>query len=69
MSRVVKRSLKESGWRAALNTVGVILLTQGASLIQQGDYIVGGAMVVAGFALFLISNYLGGACDECGEKA
>jgi hypothetical protein len=59
MSRVSKRSLKESGWRAALNTVGVILLTQGASLIQQGDYIVGGAMVVAGFALFLVSNYLG----------
>jgi hypothetical protein len=59
MSRAVKRSLKESGWKAALNTVGVILLTQGASLIQQGDYIVGGAMVVAGFALFLISNYLG----------
>jgi hypothetical protein len=59
MSGVSKRSLKESGWRAALNTVGVILLTQGASLIQQGDYIVGGAMVVAGFALFLASNYLG----------
>ena len=59
MGMVSKRSLKESGWRAALNTVGVILLTQGASLIQQGDYIVGGAMVVAGFALFLVSNYLG----------
>ena len=59
MSGVSKRSLKESGWRAALNTVGVILLTQGASLIQQGDYIVGGAMVVAGFALFLVSNYIG----------
>jgi hypothetical protein len=59
MGRAVKGSLKESGWKAALNTVGVILLTQGASLIQQGDYIVGGAMVVAGFALFLISNYLG----------
>jgi hypothetical protein len=59
MGMVSKRSLKESGWRAALNTVGVILLTQGASLIQNGDYIVGGAMVVAGFALFLVSNYLG----------
>jgi hypothetical protein len=69
MSRVVKRSLKESGWRAALNTVAVVLLTQGASLIQGGDYIVGGAMVVAGFALFLASNYFGGAGNGCGEEA
>jgi len=69
MGMVAERSLKSSGWKAALNTVAVVLLTQGASLIQQGDYIVGGAMVVAGFAMFLISNYFGGAGDGRGEEA
>jgi uncharacterized membrane protein YjjP (DUF1212 family) len=67
------RSLKRSGWRAALNTVAVVLLTQGASLIQQGDYIAGGVMVVAGFAIFLVSHYFGcgngGTCDERREEA
>jgi hypothetical protein len=51
------RKLAESGWKAILNTIAVLLLTQGANSINSGDYLTGGAMCVIGFILFLIANY------------
>jgi len=51
------RRLSQASWRAVLNSIAVILLTQGANLIQQGDYLSGGGICFAGFILFLIANY------------
>jgi uncharacterized protein YacL len=51
------RRLAVSGWKAILNTIAVLLLTQGANAIQANDYLTGGTMVVIGFILFLIANY------------
>jgi hypothetical protein len=51
------RRLAVSGWKAVLNSIAVLLLSQGANAIQANDYITGGAMCVIGFALFLIANY------------
>ena len=51
------RKLTESGWKAILNTIAVLLLTQGANSINSGDYLTGGAMCVIGFILFLVANY------------
>jgi len=51
------RRLAVSGWKAVLNSIAVLLLSQGANAINNGDYITGGAMCVIGFVLFLIANY------------
>lgn len=52
------KKLSESGWKAILQSVAVFLLTTGADRIKAGDYLVGGATCVIGFALFVIANYL-----------
>ena len=51
------KKLAASGWKSVLYTIGVLLLTQGASAIQSNDYLTGGAMVVIGFLLFLVASY------------
>jgi hypothetical protein len=35
-----------------------LLLTTGANYIEQGDYVVGGALATIGFILLVISNYV-----------
>jgi hypothetical protein len=51
------RRLAVSGWKAILNTIAVLLLTEGAKYISGNDYLTGGAMAMIGFILFLIANY------------
>jgi hypothetical protein len=51
------RKLASSGWKALLNTLGVLLLVQGAGMIQAGDYAVGGGFATMGFILFIVANY------------
>jgi len=41
-----------------LQTVAILLLTTGANYIEQGDYVVGGALATIGFILLVISNYV-----------
>ena len=48
----LKKGLKESTKMA----IAILLLQQGARLILQGEYLWGGALVVAGWVLLLI-NY------------
>jgi hypothetical protein len=52
------RKLAESGWKAIVQTIAVLLLTQGASAIQANDYLTGGAMATIGFILFIVANYI-----------
>ena len=51
------RKLAESGWKAIVQTIAVLLLTQGANYINSNDYLTGGAMCVIGFILFIVANY------------
>jgi len=51
------KKLAQSGWKAILQTVSVFLLTTGADQIKAGNYLVGGATCVIGFALFVVANY------------
>ncbi|RDD53110.1 MAG: hypothetical protein BA066_06175 [Candidatus Korarchaeota archaeon NZ13-K] len=51
------KRLQEAGWKAVLQTIAVFLLTTGAQQIQQGNYLIGGAVCVIGFILFLAANY------------
>jgi len=51
------RKLAQSGWKAVLQSIAVFLLTMGADRIKSGDYLIGGAVVVIGFVLFLVANY------------
>jgi len=51
------RRLQEAGWKSVLQTIAVFLLTTGAQQIQQGNYLIGGAVCVMGFILFLAANY------------
>ena len=48
----LRKGLKES----TKMTIAILLLQQGARLILQGEYLWGGALVVAGWVLLLI-NY------------
>lgn len=51
------KKLATSGWKSALQSLAVFLLTSGTSQINSGDYLTGGALVTIGFILFLIANY------------
>jgi len=51
------RRLAESGWKAIVQTIAVLLLTQGANYINSNDYLTGGAMAMIGFILFIVANY------------
>ena len=48
----LKKAIKES----TKMTIAIILLERGAEMILQGEYLWGGALVVAGWILLLI-NY------------
>ena len=52
------KKLAQSGWKAVLQSVAVFLLTTGAKEIEAGNYLVGGAVCVIGFSLFVAANYL-----------
>ena len=51
------RKLAESGWKAIVQTIAVLLLTQGSNYINSSDYLTGGTMCVIGFILFIVANY------------
>jgi hypothetical protein len=57
MSGVKFKRLSVSAWKSALQTVAVLLLTSGASQINNGDYLTGGLLSTVGFILFIIANY------------
>jgi len=48
-----------SSWKAILQSVAVFLLTMGSQQMQGGDYLTGGAVVVIGWLLFVVANYVG----------
>lgn len=53
-----KRFVKAAG-EGVKQTVAIALITLGVQLINSGDYISGGALVVVGWILLVINQYLG----------
>ena len=53
------RRLQAAGWKGVLNAIAVLLLTNGAELIRNNEYLVGGAMATLGFIFFVAANYVG----------
>ena len=53
----LKKLAKASGI-AVKDTLAVTLIAQGVQLIQSGDYVTGGALVVIGWALFVLDRYV-----------
>jgi len=43
---------------ALKDTAAVAMISVGVQLIQKGDYLIGGGLVVAGWALLVLDRYL-----------
>jgi hypothetical protein len=52
------RTLVVSSGTALKDTAAIVLITTGVQLIQKGDYLLGGGLVAAGWALLVLDRYL-----------